>query len=134
VGLFAPLVQRIERTGAHLAVIERNPHRASIPNDREKARILGDCTVAIITATTILTDTLEETLQALGQPRQVVLLGPSTPLCGEVFQDTPISLLGGSVVLDIPKIMQIITEGGGTPAMRPYLKFVNMVLNKKNMT
>jgi uncharacterized protein (DUF4213/DUF364 family) len=133
VGLFAPLVKRIEQTGAHLSVIERNPHRTRIPSDTEKARILGDCTVAIVTATTILTNTLEETLTALGQPRHVVLLGPSTPLCGEVFQDTPVSLLGGSVVRDIPRIMQIIAEGGGTPAMRPYLQFVNMVLNKKKV-
>ena len=134
IGLFAPLVKRIEQTGARLSIIERNPQRSRVLSDMEKARLLGDCTVAIVTATTILTNTLEETLTALGHPRHVAILGPSTPLYSEVFQDTPVSLLGGSVVRDIPRVMQIIAEGGGTPAMRPHLQFINMVLKLKKMT
>jgi hypothetical protein len=31
-------------------------------------------------------------------------------------------------VRDTKKVMQIISEGGGTPAMRPYLQFVNLLV------
>jgi uncharacterized protein (DUF4213/DUF364 family) len=89
---------------------------------------LKECTVAIITATALLNDTLEEVLNGLGNPRHVAILGPSTPLCPEIFHDTPVNHLGGARVRDAEKVMQIISEGGGTPAMRPYLRFVNLLV------
>jgi uncharacterized protein len=128
VGLFAPMVPKIEGTGAKLTVIERNPARLSVIDKKESGRILEECTVAIITATTLLNDTLEEVLHSLGNPRHVAILGPSTPLCPEIFNDTPVNHLGGALVRDALKVMQIISEGGGTPAMRPYLKFVNLLV------
>lgn len=130
VGLFAPLVPKIEATGASLSVIERNPARMIIRSKHEQEKILGECTVAIITATTLLNDTLEEMLACLRTPRHVAILGPSTPMCLEMFRDTPVNHLGGARVQDTRKIMQIISEGGGTPAMRPYLRFVNLMIPK----
>jgi uncharacterized protein (DUF4213/DUF364 family) len=126
VGLFAPMVPKIEATGAKLTVIERNPARLAILDKKEKGRTLKECTVAIITATTLLNDTLEGVLNGLGNPRHVAILGPSTPLLPEIFQGTPVHHLGGALVRDTEKVMQIISEGGGTPAMRPHLRFVNL--------
>ncbi len=126
VGLFTPMVPKIEATGAKLSVIERNPARMAVIDKKESDRILRECTVAIITATTLLNDTMEEVLNSLGSPRHVTILGPSTPLCPEIFRDTPVNHLGGAIVRDANKIMQIISEGGGTRAMRPYLQYVNL--------
>ncbi len=126
VGLFGPLVQKIRSTGAELSIIERDPARMKIADEQEKKYMLQKCSVAIITATTLMTDTLEEILNSMGEPRRVVLLGPSTPLCSNVFEDTIVTHLGGSSVIDSDKILQIISEGGGTPAMRSYLKFVTI--------
>ena len=125
VGLFTPMVPKIEATGAQLSVIERDPTRMAVLDKKESDRILKECTVAIITATSLLNDTLEEVLNGLGNPRHVAVLGPSTPLCPEIFQDTPVNHLGGAIVRDVKKVMQIISEGGGTRAMRPPLRFVN---------
>ncbi|MCX6697652.1 MAG: DUF364 domain-containing protein, partial [Methanoregula sp.] len=112
---------------AKLSVIEKNPARMKVPGREEREKILRECTVAIITATTLLNDTLEDVLADLGEPRHVALLGPSTPLCPEIFRGTPVNHLGGSIVRDTDKIMQIISEGGGTTAMRPYLQFTNLL-------
>jgi hypothetical protein len=49
----------------------------------------------------------------------------------EIFSDTPVTHLGGAAVVDFRHVMQIISEGGGTPALRAYLRFVNLVLNDK---
>jgi uncharacterized protein (DUF4213/DUF364 family) len=130
VGLFTPMVPKIEATGAKLSVIERDPLRMAVLDKKESDRVLKECTVAIITATTILNNTLEEVLKSLGNPRHVAILGPSTPLCPEIFHDTPVTHLGGAIVEDANKVMQIISEGGGTRAMRPYLRFVNLLLPK----
>jgi uncharacterized protein (DUF4213/DUF364 family) len=130
VGLFSPMVPKIEATGAKLSIIEKNPARMKVPSREDRERILRDCTVAIITATTLLNDTLEEILNKLGNPRHVALLGPSTPLVPGIFQGTPVNHLGGSIVRDTEKVMRIISEGGGVTAMRPYLRFVNLLLTK----
>lgn len=130
VGLFAPLVERIRATGAILTVVEKNPERLDVLAPEDKQKALKECDVAIITATTLLNNTFEETIDWLGTPRSVVLMGPSTPLAPEIFHDTPVTHLGGAVVADSAKALQIISEGGGTPALRPYLRFINLLLNQ----
>lgn len=129
VGLFAPLVDRIKSTGAELTVIEKNSARMAILSDKKKTEALKNCDVAIITATTLLNSTFEETVKLLGNPRAVAVIGPSTPLVPSIFRDTPVTHLGGATVADSARVLQIISEGGGTPALRPYLRFVNLVRN-----
>ena len=128
VGLFAPLIDRIRVTGAKLTVIEKNPERLGLLSPGEKRCALQECDVAIITATTLLNNTFEETVDCLGAPRLVALIGPSTPLVPEIFHDTPVTHLGGAVTANPAKVLQIISEAGGTPALRPYLRFVNLIL------
>ncbi|MBW2648316.1 MAG: DUF364 domain-containing protein [Deltaproteobacteria bacterium] len=125
VGYFGPLVERIKKTGADLHIIEKDPNRMEIPGRKEIDSILEKCSVAIITATSILNNTIEEVLNGLGNPRHVTIMGPSTPMFGEAFAGTPVTHLGGSAILHPRKIMQIISEGGGTPDMRPFLRFID---------
>lgn len=127
VGLFSPLVERIRATGAALTVIEKNPERLELLSEEAKQQALKECDVAIITATTLLNKTFEETIGLLGTPRVVAMLGPSTPLVPGIFRDTPVTHLGGVTVADAAKVLQIISEGGGTPILRPYLRFVNLI-------
>ena len=94
VGLFRPIVPRIEATGVRLSVIERDTP------EKERRDILGACDVAIVTATTLLNGTLEGILNELGRPRHVALIGPSTPLCEEIFRGSPVTHLGGSAIVD----------------------------------
>jgi uncharacterized protein len=126
VGLFSPLVDRIRATGAELTVIEKNSARMEILSDKKKKEALKSCDVAIITATTLLNSTFEETINLLGKPRAVAVLGPSTPLMPRIFHNTPVTHLGGAIIAEPDRVLQIISEGGGTPALRPYLRFVNM--------
>ncbi len=128
VGLFSPLVERIKATGAELTIIEKNSARMEILSDEKKKEALKKCHVAIITATTLLNSTFEETINLLGNPRAVAVMGPSTPLMPEIFQNTPVTHLGGAVITDSERVMQIISEGGGTPALRPFLSFVNLMI------
>jgi molybdate transport system regulatory protein len=39
-----------------------------------------------------------------------------------------IDFLGGSVDLDRPKVLQIVSESGETPSLRPCLRFVNLLM------
>jgi len=128
VGLFSPLVERIRATGALLTIIEKNPERLELLSPDQKQQALLECHVAVITATTLLNNTFEETIALLGSPRWVALMGPSTPLLPEIFADTPVTHLGGAVAADSARVLQVISEGGGTPVLRPYLRFVNLMI------
>ena len=124
VGLFRPIVSKIEATGVRLSIVERDTQ------EKERRDSLGACDVAIVTATTLLNGTLEGILNELGRPRHVALIGPSTPLCVEIFRGTPVTHLGGSAIVDGAAVLQVISRGGGTPDMRPCLRFVNIMVHR----
>ncbi len=124
VGLFRPITPKIEATGAQLSVIERDT------SQRERRDSLGTCDVAVITATTLLNRTLEELLTELGRPRHVAVIGPSTPLCPEIFLGTPVTHLGGSAIVNGAAVLQVVSRGGGTSEMRPFLRFVNIGVHR----
>jgi uncharacterized protein (DUF4213/DUF364 family) len=127
VGLFRPLVSKIKSITSNLTIIEKERGQGEVVSLNKGKTALKDCTVALITASSILNSTLEDILNSLGSTRRVVLLGPSTPLATEIFFDTPINHLAGSWVIDPEKVLQIVSEGGGTMIMRPYLDFINRI-------
>jgi uncharacterized protein (DUF4213/DUF364 family) len=130
VGRFTPLLERIAEKGSSISVLEKDPAKGMVLSKRERRIILKKCTVAIITATTLLYDDLEDILDDLGKPRHVALLGPSTPMLPDLFAGTPVTHLGGVRILDAAQILPVVAAGGGTRAMRPYLELTNIVLRK----
>jgi len=130
VGRFTPLVDRIAKKGASLTVLEKDATKGLVLSKKERRTILKSCTVAIITATTLLYDDLEDILNDLDAPRHVALLGPSTPMLPDLFNDTPVTHLGGVRIIDSAQILPIVSASGGTQAMRPYLEMTNLFLRK----
>ncbi|HNW34609.1 MAG TPA: DUF364 domain-containing protein [Candidatus Ozemobacteraceae bacterium] len=123
VGHFGPLLPEIRRSGCRLDVVETCPADGEL--DREQGLLaLKKCTVAIITATTLVTGGLDGYLAALGSVRAAVLLGPSVPLFPDVFRGTGLTHLAGSRVRDGERILRIVSEGGGTPMLKPCLEAV----------
>jgi len=123
VGHFGPLIPEIRRTACRLDIIEADPSEGEL--DREQGlAALQQCTVAIITATTLVTGGLDEYLAALGSVRAAVLLGPSVPLFPNVFRGTGLTHLAGSRVRDGERVLRIVSEGGGTPMLKPCLEAV----------
>ncbi len=115
VGFFAPLIQPIRRRCGELLIFERQTNKAKglLGPGEIRARI-PDCTVVILSATTLINKTFEEIVKYIGQAREVVLLGPSAPLLPDAFERTPVTYLGGVQVIDRGKSLRIISEGGGT--------------------
>ncbi|MCX7635700.1 MAG: DUF364 domain-containing protein, partial [Syntrophales bacterium] len=111
VGLFSPLVPLIKATGAALEVIELDPLRWPVMDRDKRDAVLQGCTVALITATTLINDTLEKILNALTRTRKVVLLGPSTPMAPWVFRGTPVTHLGGAMVVGGEETLRLVAAG-----------------------
>ena len=117
VGCFSPLVEPIRRRVRRLSIFERGQRLTSdlLPENRA-GELLPQCSVAIITATTLLNGTIDALLAAASSCREVVVLGPSTPLVPEVFAKLPrrATLLAGVLVNDAEELLRTIARGGGT--------------------
>jgi len=124
VGFFAPLLGDLKKTGCRLDIIELNPaHGQGTLTSEEGETALADCSVAIVTGTSLINGTFSRINSALGKPRAAVLLGPSAPLMPEAFSATKITHVAGSRVTEPEALLKIVSEGGGTRLMKPYLDF-----------
>jgi len=128
VGNFAPVVARLKKGGCRVDVLELNREHPDIVPPEKEEETLRDCTVAIITATTLINGTCDGVMSRLRAPRAVVLLGPSTPLCPEAFAGTGITHLAGVRVRDGEAVLRIVSEGGGTQVMKAHLDFLTVPL------
>jgi len=132
VGYFGPLVSRIESQVASLTIFERSRGWTAGVQPAERAvDVLPSCTVALITSTTLITQSLEPLLEAAGGCRVVALLGPSTPLVPEAFTGTPVTWLSGIVITHPQEVLRVVSEGGGTREFSSYARKVNLRISHR---
>jgi uncharacterized protein (DUF4213/DUF364 family) len=127
IGHFAPIVDKIAPQVDSIEIFERTARPGDgIRGFDEAGDVLMQCDVALITSTSILNNSIEQILPWVTQCREVVMLGTSTPMSAEVFADSPVTLLSGIVVGDTAGVLQAVSEGGGTPVIRPFTRKVNL--------
>ncbi|MDQ2078944.1 DUF364 domain-containing protein [Xanthobacteraceae bacterium Astr-EGSB] len=127
VGHFRPLTAPLRAKAKALHVFERHADAAAGILAAEAARdVLPRCQVAIVTATSLLNRTMDTLLDLCRNAREVVILGPSTPLRPDVFAGRGVTCLSGVAVTDGPRALQILGEGGGTRRLQPALRKVNL--------
>ncbi len=124
VGYFEPLVEEIRKQCA-LDIYEIDTSLArGLKESSAAPEGLGRCDVALLTSTAIVNGTIDRLIQAAKGCREVVILGPSTPLIPEAFAGTSVTLLSGVVVVS-GEILKCISEGGGMQRFKPYVRKVN---------
>ncbi|MGA7826482.1 MAG: DUF364 domain-containing protein [Geobacteraceae bacterium] len=128
VGFFAPIVAQIRKTGCRFDIVELNSHHGDTLTPEQGREVMADCTVAVVTGTSLINGTCDDLLADLGRPRAAVLLGPSSPLCPDVFAGTPITHVAGARVRDAEGVLRVVSEGGGTMLMKPNLDFETVLV------
>jgi len=125
VGFFAPLIKTIRDSGSGLSIFERNLARGKglFPPEQIPDRLSG-CSVVILSATTLINHTFEDIIPYTARAREVILLGPSTPLAPEIMKIYGITLLAGMKIVVPEKVLRIVSEGGGTQRLGRAVKKV----------
>ncbi len=123
VGYFGPLVPKILKITNKLTVLEKreieSPETRTLPS--EKAReILPQSDVIVISATTLANRTFDELISLRGAAREVILLGPSTPLYPAPFFERGITAVMGTRILDPITMLTVVSEAGGTKKLHKY--------------
>lgn len=118
VGFIAPIAALLQDKGARVSVFENRALNSPIIKPKQDMeKVLAEADIIIITATTLVNNTLWDILAYPKAARDIILMGPSTPMIPEAFISTPITHLAGSLVIDRGKAFQIVMEGGGTQAL-----------------
>ena len=129
VGCFLPLIPALEKKKVQVVSVDERPKPgARLAEEVEK--LLPGSQIAIITATAIINNTIDQLLELAESCREVAVLGPSTPLLKEAFSATHVSCLSGIRILEPGKVLQIIAEGGGFRGFKCYAQKLNLRLRK----
>jgi uncharacterized protein len=115
IGYFGPLVELMRKRARDLHIFERKavPDLGVLP-DSAAEKLLPQCQIAIISATTLLNHTIDRLLDACKAAREIVILGPSTPFLPDVFNKHGVTILSGVQVIDGAKVLRVVSEAGGT--------------------
>lgn len=123
VGYFEPLVPKIMEITEKLTVLEKREigdARARIlPSERAEETLL-DSDVIILSASTLANRTFDELLTYCNKAREVILLGPSTPLYPGLFFEKGITSVMGTRIMDPEAMLTIVSEAGGTRKLHKY--------------
>jgi len=126
VGRFTPLIPKIVPKIKKLTIIEIDPkkleagksHNVEIIND---PTILEEVDVAIITATSLINQTIDELLK-LARASRIAIVGPTMGMLPGPFFKAGVSIVGGMKFLDANKLLRIISQGGGTKRFKNFAK------------
>ncbi|MBN2204745.1 MAG: DUF364 domain-containing protein [Thermoleophilia bacterium] len=122
IGFFGPVVRRLETLGAQVDVLDRD--RGMGEEQRFMETLDSWPQVVIVTATTILTGSLERLLCRVGDAAEVLVLGPSTPMVPSAWHGRRVGMLGGMVPLENDRVVATVRQGGGTPEISRYCRKV----------
>jgi uncharacterized protein (DUF4213/DUF364 family) len=115
IGYFGPLVEPLKERVREMYIFERKPDPGwGILPESAAEELLPGCRVVVMTATTLLNGTIDHLLDLIKDAVEVAILGPTTPFVPEVFSRFGVTMLSGLQVVDVGRILQIVSEGGGT--------------------
>ncbi len=117
VGHFSPLLPKILKITPNINILEKKDiqdKRVNIIDTSRASDILPDSDVLIITASSLVNDSTEELMAMKGRAREMVLLGPSTPLLPGPFFDRGFTAVMGTYIHDPQSMLDIVSQAGGT--------------------
>jgi uncharacterized protein (DUF4213/DUF364 family) len=118
VGYFGPLIKRFEQREAVLEVLDQSRGLGRKPDFYKKLKNWTD--VLFLTSTSILNNSTEEILANIHAKVKTIMLGPSTPMVGQAFDNLPVHMLAGTVPLDKDNILKAVRHGAGTPILHKF--------------
>ncbi|MHC1589338.1 MAG: Rossmann-like domain-containing protein [Candidatus Hecatellaceae archaeon] len=127
VGNIKPIASFLEGKAGELYVLERSPQLrgGSLP-DTACEEYLPKADVAVITASTLVNGTIDRLLQLAKGAREVILVGPTSPITPEPLFNHGVTLVGGVRVLNSDVVLRVVMEGGGAKQLREACLLVNI--------
>lgn len=132
IGYFEPIFRKLTGKVKSIIVVEKEE---SSSLEKLIYKGMDNIKVAIVTSATLSNKTFHTYLPILKDIPEVLLMGPSTPLCPEIFKYTPVTWLCGVKVKDSELLFRLVCEGKGTPIFfkKGALEKVNIKVQKNKV-
>ncbi len=117
VGYFGPVLRDLKAMDVTVDILDSSRHLGEKDTFYKNLR-KGEAEALILTSTSIINKTTEEILQNLPAGTPCVMLGPTTPMIPESFSHLPVTILAGTVPVDIDGVLAAIRHGKGTPVIQ----------------
>ena len=123
VGYFDPVLRELEAMNVTVDILDSNRNLGT-KEAFYKTLKAGETEALILTSTSIINKTTEEILDNLVPGTPCVMLGPTTPMIPESFSHLPVTILAGTVPVDLDGVLKAIRHGKGTPAIQKFCRKV----------
>ncbi len=124
IGYFGPFVEKLTGRVKKLYVFERGDRIEHVYPDWSEPLILPKCDIVIITGTTFVNKTIDYVLESARNARKIAIAGPTTPV--HPFLLNYVHILSGIEILDGKKVVEIVSQGGGTKAIMEVARKINL--------
>ncbi|MDI9619542.1 MAG: DUF364 domain-containing protein [Candidatus Nezhaarchaeota archaeon] len=127
-GNMRPLKQALKARGCRLLVFDRNPlfrDEETLP-DTLVDEAMEKADVVLASGTSLANGTIDRVLRASRNARCVALIGPSAGAYPQVLLGMGATMIGCIRVLNPSMVMRVVSEGGGTKALKPYVEQVTI--------
>lgn len=132
VGNFGPILNVVRKQTNNIYIFEKQREKGSgFYSEIDIPVYLPKCDVIVVTATSIINHTIDEVLSYCTGAREVCVVGPSCPMNPEVFKGYNVTILAGDVVTSPERALQIVSQGGGTRALKNSMTHVLARLPKQ---
>lgn len=128
IGKIDPFIQPIKEKTDSFFIIERNPlhrNKDTLP-DTACEEYLPEADILLITGSTIANGSVDYILNSSKNAKQTIMVGPTCGMIPDPFFNKGVTAIGGVKITDADKALQIISEGGGTKALKPAMKFITI--------
>ncbi len=124
VGYIKPFVPIIRNKTRKLYVMEKNPRAVGegVLPESACSEIVPKADIVIITATAIVNGTIDHLLELSRNAREVAVVGPTASMIPDPLFKRRVTLMGGIRIINPDRLLQVISEGGGTPQFKETCK------------
>ncbi|MGH7917289.1 MAG: Rossmann-like domain-containing protein, partial [Candidatus Binataceae bacterium] len=138
VGAVVPFLKTHKTRVANLAIVDK--HREALPPEERQfwmwpnrtLETLSHANVVFISGAALVEGGIDDLLKASVAARQVMLVGPTTPLWGAPFFDRGVSALVGMRVHDHTQLLRLVTEGGSSELFERAADNVTLMADGRN--
>lgn len=100
IGNIAPVARILKEKVSEIIIFDMGEEERSNNSDiypmDQQLKLLPTCDIVILSGTTMINGTIDALLKVCKNARDIVMVGPSTPMFPEAFKDSGLTVLAGS--------------------------------------
>ena len=102
IGFIPPIAEQLAKISSRVFIFDTGltvsggEGAAQVMEMSQQAKILPQCDLMIISGTTLINGSIDQLLHWCSNAREIILVGSSTPMFAEAFDDTGVTALAGS--------------------------------------